>query len=486
MKKVFRKIHLFLSIPLGLIITVICFSGAILVFQTEINELTRPELYFVKEISGEPLPVEELVLKANSQLTDRTVSSVQIPSDPKRNYVMGLSGGGRATGYVNPYTGELVGTTQRGEGFFSIMLQLHRWLLSRDIGKPIVGYTTLFFVFILITGVIVWWPKSKKQLKNRLQIKTRNGRKRFWYDLHISGGIYVLIGLLVLSLTGLTYSFRWYSKAFYGAFGIEVVDRGHGGNTAQNQNTTNNQGQDSSRSGGEHSEIFTEGEENDNKTQRRQGRGGKRPQFSETENNDSIPRGERRNRGRAYQTTSESSDSIPHKGRGRGQRSQFTNANTKDSVVQTQSNYRRGEGNSHRADTEDRAARSNDSPQKEANIKNWQVVVDKLKKDNPNFRNISIRDGSATVTQTFTFGNIRASDRYEFNPQSGEIASCQLYKDQDKSVKVRGWVYSLHVGAWGGLFSKILTCIISLLGAVLPLTGYYIYYIKRKKRKHIS
>ena len=39
MKKAFRKIHLWLSVPFGLIITVICFSGAALVFEDEVMEL---------------------------------------------------------------------------------------------------------------------------------------------------------------------------------------------------------------------------------------------------------------------------------------------------------------------------------------------------------------------------------------------------------------------------------------------------------------
>lgn len=33
MKKIFRQIHLWLSVPFGLIITLICFSGAMLVLK---------------------------------------------------------------------------------------------------------------------------------------------------------------------------------------------------------------------------------------------------------------------------------------------------------------------------------------------------------------------------------------------------------------------------------------------------------------------
>jgi len=76
------------------------------------------------------------------------------------------------------------------------------------------------------------------------------------------------------------------------------------------------------------------------------------------------------------------------------------------------------------------------------------------------------------------FGNQRASDRYSFNTDNGEFTETSLYQHQDKSGKIRGWIYSVHVGNWGGMFTRILTFIAALLGAALPLTGYYLW-IKR-------
>lgn len=68
MRKIFRKIHLWLSVPFGLIITLICFSGAMLVFESEVNELMRPELYFVKKVGTAPLPVDQLLEKVAATL----------------------------------------------------------------------------------------------------------------------------------------------------------------------------------------------------------------------------------------------------------------------------------------------------------------------------------------------------------------------------------------------------------------------------------
>ena len=57
MKKIFRKIHLWLSVPFGLIITLVCFSGAMLVFETEVMELCRRDLYYVEKAGPAPLPM---------------------------------------------------------------------------------------------------------------------------------------------------------------------------------------------------------------------------------------------------------------------------------------------------------------------------------------------------------------------------------------------------------------------------------------------
>lgn len=412
MRKILHKIHLWLSIPLGGIITVICLSGAILVFQDEINEMVHSERYFAKKAEGEPIPIGKLVEMINSKLENNSVVSVQVPSDSRRNYPMGLKEGSRAFVYVDPYTAEITGKTQRGEGFFSTVQRLHRWLLGdrNSIGKQIVGYTTVLFVFILISGIVVWLPKNKKQLKKRLQIKTKYGKKRFWTDLHASGGIYLVIGLLVLSLTGLYYSFDWYRKGLFGILGIEMTDPHN---------------------------------------QRQQGGGrqeGGRP-----------PRGEER----------------PSSG----------NRNRAEAKADTT----RGQQMAGRDGRQSRAGKP-ESPddafgKKTEDMSHWQSVVDGLKEKNPDFRAITVQNGTASVAQDFIFGNVRASDRYTFDNETGKITKTLLYKDQDKAVKVRGWIYTLHVGAWGGLFSKILTFIIAFVGASLPVTGYYMYYLKHKKKK---
>lgn len=405
MKKIFRQIHLWLSIPFGLIITVICFSGAALVFENEIMELCRHDFYYVSKVEETPLPAGELAQKVAATLPDSiSVTGISISSDPAKAYQVNLSKPRRASVYIDQYTGEIKGKYERAP-FFTTMFKLHRWLLDNMKpdggifwGKMIVGVSTLMFVFVLISGIIIWIPRSAKALKNSLKISVNKGWKRFWYDLHIAGGLYTFIFLLVLALTGLTWSFGWYRTGFYKAFGVEMQEKG---------------------------ELRMENGE------------GKKRDMKEKER--SEKEGEDR--------------------KGRNQRKGETHSLLPSQLSPLPSPYAL-----------------------------WQKVYEQLKAQNPDYKQITVSNGTANVSFN-RFGNQRASDRYSFNPKNGEITETTLYKDLDNSGKIRGWIFSVHVGSWGGMFTRILSFIASLLGATLPLTGYYLWIKKeiarsaRKKRK---
>ena len=405
MKKIFRQIHLWLSIPFGLIITVICFSGAALVFENEIMELCRHDFYYVSKVEETPLPAGELAQKVAATLPDSiSVTGISISSDPAKAYQVNLSKPRRASVYIDQYTGEIKGKYERAP-FFTTMFKLHRWLLDSMKpnggifwGKMIVGVSTLMFIFVLISGIIIWIPRSAKALKNSLKISVNKGWKRFWYDLHIAGGLYTFIFLLALSLTGLTWSFSWYRTGFYKVFGVEMQEKG---------------------------ELRMENGE------------GKKRDMQEKER--SEKKGENR--------------------KGRNQRKGETQSLLPSQFSPLPSPYAL-----------------------------WQKVYEQVKAQNPDYKQITVSNGTANVSFN-RFGNQRASDRYSFNPRNGEITETTLYKDLDNSGKIRGWIFSVHVGSWGGMFTRILSFIASLLGATLPLTGYYLWIKKeivrsaRKKRK---
>ena len=116
----------------------------------------------------------------------------------------------------------------------------------------------------------------------------------------------------------------------------------------------------------------------------------------------------------------------------------------------------------------------------------WQDIYNILSEVNPKFSQITISEGRASVSVS-GWGNQRGSDSYSFNQKSGEITKTTLYKDSDKAGKVRGWIYCLHVGNWGGWLTKIIYCLSCLIGTAAAITGYYLWIkrITRKKKNKI-
>ncbi len=400
MIKFFRKIHLWLSVPFGIIVTLICFSGAMLIFEPEMTRALRSNVYYVASVGESPLPMDVLMETAKATLPDSVaITGVTVFEDASRAYQVNLSKPRRASLFIDQYTGKITGSYRR-IGFFSTMFRLHRWLLDSanphgegiKVGKLLVGISTLVFVIALISGAIIWWPRARKNLRHSLSIPVSSGWKGFWKGLHVAGGMYALIFVLAMALTGLTWSFDWYRSAFYAVCGVEHTPRN-----------------------------FTQSKTSDG-------------------SNDGEKRDSGSRRGRHY-----------HGGAGRHE-----------------GGSRHEGGGRHRSE-----------------FGRWQEVYETLKAQNPEAPQITISSEKATVTLGYT-GNGRAADSYEFNRRTGELSLVTKYADANEADRLRGWIYSIHTGSLGGLFTRILWLLGALLGASLPLTGYYIWikHLLKNKRHH--
>lgn len=237
LRKFFTDIHLWMGLASGLVLFVVCLTGTMLTFEHEIVEWADAEKYEAQAPAGaKRISVDELTLTLGQQLKGR-IQSVEIPKERDAVYrftvqpaqkgkAEGSRGGskGGKTYLVNPYTGEVTGTTESSTAkFFTVVMGLHRWLLVQDGGgKIIVGIATIIFVFLCITGLFIWWPVKARDWKRGFKIKFSASWKRINHDLHNTLGFYALIFLLIMSLTGLCWSFAWYRTGLSGLLKDEV------------------------------------------------------------------------------------------------------------------------------------------------------------------------------------------------------------------------------------------------------------------------
>ena len=368
MRKLFHSLHLWLSIPVGIIISIICLKGAILVCEQEIKELASPKLYKVEiPENGRMLKPSELKLRINERMGDSLqISSIVYPGKEGRACTVSFRNMGRKYLSVNPYDGNVNGWIESSE-FFLATRRLHRWMMNppevkgeMSVGKYVVGISTLVLVVILMSGLVIWVPRNRRALKNRLTVSFSKGWRRFWYDSHVAWGFYSTLLLLVMALTGLTWSFGWFRSAAYSLVGA-------------NNKTT--------------------------------------------------------------------------------------------------------EQHSHHNESENKGKRS-DKDKTEITLV-WDNVLAGIQERYDEYSQITFqRDMAFVGTNIYT--SMRKNDKVYFDAKSGEITSVTKYSETPMAQKAKGIFYALHTGSWGGIITKILYFLACVIGAVLPLSGYYLWIKKMK------
>lgn len=217
LKKITRKLHLWLGLASGLVVFIVAFTGSILVFEKELDRFFDPDLHVVPEVSPERLPVDVLIKKAQEKHPGTSLHDLFVFDDPERSVFMRLADekGEWTVVSADQYSGAILKDALYKKRFFTVVNELHRFLLMGETGKTITGISCILFVVLLTSGLILWWPLKRKHFKQRLKVKWGASFKRVNWDFHSVFGFYSSLFLLLTALTGLVWSFDWYENLMY-------------------------------------------------------------------------------------------------------------------------------------------------------------------------------------------------------------------------------------------------------------------------------
>lgn len=271
-RKFFNDIHLWGGLISGIVVFIVCLTGTIYVYNSELREAAIPHYYSVKA-EGTKMNAEEILAKVAPSV-DGKVTGIKIPAsatattailynktpkeDPEAKVAKekpadgqgkvgkgegkkpaAPKGGGRRRSnqlMVNPYSGEVIGDpsdekTKTAE-FMGKMFSLHRWLMLNEIEEPLIegvenrklgswisGGATLLFLVGVLSGLVIWFPKKMRGWKNGFNIRWTANWKRVNHDLHNTLGLYTWIFLFLMSVTGPFWSFEWYREGWQKTWG---------------------------------------------------------------------------------------------------------------------------------------------------------------------------------------------------------------------------------------------------------------------------
>ena len=208
------NIHKILGLVTGLVVFIVSITGCLWAFKEEIESLysdykivTPQEQTIItasqaKVIAEKALPGRHIHGALFGGPTD-AVEVIFYEPDPVFYHSV----------FINPYSGDVLKTVDHRAGFFGIVLHGHIALwLPPEIGTHIVSFSVLFFLFILITGILLWWPKNKQLIQHKLKLhwNERTKWKKKNYDLHSIVGFYVSLFAFVIASTGCVMAFNWF------------------------------------------------------------------------------------------------------------------------------------------------------------------------------------------------------------------------------------------------------------------------------------
>lgn len=223
MRKKTLKIHRIIGLITGLVVFVVAITGCLWVFKDEIEE-NYAERIIEEQVGESIITISEAKEIAEEAIPGKAIHGVVYHKNVTPVEVIFYEANPEfyQSVYLHPYSGEVLHRKDHFSGFFAFVLKGHTTLwLPPVIGSWIVGLSVLFFLVIIVTGMILWWPKTKKARKQRLTFKwkktTRWRRKN--YDLHAILGFYSAALGSVLAFTGCVMAFTVFYFIAYKAAG---------------------------------------------------------------------------------------------------------------------------------------------------------------------------------------------------------------------------------------------------------------------------
>ncbi|MCA0941859.1 PepSY domain-containing protein [Salipiger pacificus] len=196
-------------------VLILAITGGIYLFKDEINDAAYARLRFVEPAATQLAPSQ--IAAAALEAHPGALKAYTPPASEARSAEVDILGedGLKDTVYVNPHTGDVLGTLWDGGAAGSPAMYVVRKLHSLEyvgwLGNRLIEMAAGWMVLLVASGVYLWWPRGKGL--GSTTIKAKRGRP-WWRDLHAVTGLYTGVFIVFLALTGLPWSAIWGGK-FY-------------------------------------------------------------------------------------------------------------------------------------------------------------------------------------------------------------------------------------------------------------------------------
>jgi uncharacterized iron-regulated membrane protein len=203
------RVHFLIAVFVAPFLVVLALTGLLSVFSPQLNELVYRQELIVEEPRDTAFPLSEQMAAATLANPDGRVISVDLPADKDRTTAVtlsapGLAEGERRTVYVDPYTATVRGSLTTVDGRPPLeqwLRDMHGNLQLGSVGRLYSEAATSWLLVILLSGLALRLGRRRRERG----VREASGRRRVRH-LHGTLGVWLSLGLVALTVTGLTWS----------------------------------------------------------------------------------------------------------------------------------------------------------------------------------------------------------------------------------------------------------------------------------------
>jgi len=193
----------------GVVAAYFAITGLGMLFKPQLQPIVDPVLRPTASCSSR-LPLDDLITLSRGLHPSGVVRQVELTAGGRG--VMAVRYADLQGVYVDPCTGALLGQRARWGGLFGTIEKLHRlrFLESSDVSELVSGSVSLVMGTVLaIGGLVLWWPRSRAQLRHAFKLPRGLKGVAFDVKLHRTLGGYAALVLFASAVASWTMTFDW-------------------------------------------------------------------------------------------------------------------------------------------------------------------------------------------------------------------------------------------------------------------------------------
>jgi uncharacterized iron-regulated membrane protein len=230
-RRILFWMHLCTGVLIGALVIYFAITGALLAYERQIIHASDKRFYKVDPAGQNVprLPLDEMMTRA-TQALPAPVEMVSVHQDPA--WPVEIQTADRAVYLMDPHSGQVQGpASPHTRAFFAEVTALHRWFglanASHAAATAVKGVVVLLFLFLLLSGAVLWMPSRWARHSVRGGIVPRfdtQGRARN-YNWHKVTGFWFILPLGVIVTTGIVMAYPWANALLFRMAGSPVPVR---------------------------------------------------------------------------------------------------------------------------------------------------------------------------------------------------------------------------------------------------------------------